>query len=729
MSIRFSESRKLFILSGKTISYVFYIDANGRPVHLHFGGKVLGEEGLVPQEIRKGHSSFSPWGPGENPKDSPDALPLEFSGFNTGDFRIGSATVLTENGSQITDALYVSHRIYPGKGASAGLPCAYAGETGNVETLEVTLRDTACEVEFVLRYSVFEDCDTIVRSVRAVNRSASPVVLRRLMSAQLDLPHTAFDFIQLSGSWARERHAERTPLHPGIQAIRSVRGASGHQNSPAIALAAHDATEYSGDVCGALLAYSGNFLIETECEQYGTARLVLGINPEMFSWTLAPGEAFETPEACLTFSGEGLGRMSRNFHDFMRNHLIRDGWARKKRPLLVNSWEAAYFDFDSEKLLGIAKSAAELGIEMLVLDDGWFGERNDDTTSLGDWFVNTAKIGDLGGLVRKINALGLKFGLWFEPEMISEKSLLYREHPDWVLHEPGRRRSIGRQQMVLDMSRPEVVQYLFDTIAGVLRSANIEYIKWDMNRNLTEVYSAALPPERQGEVAHRYVLGVYRLHEMLLEAFPGLLIEGCSGGGGRFDAGMLGYVPQIWCSDDTDAMERIRIQLGTSLFYPVSAMGAHVSVCPNHITGRSTPFATRGNIALSGTFGYELDLTKLSEEEREMVRVQVAEYHKYHDLIACGDLYRLSNAFSVNAFDAWMYVSPDRREALITAVCRFDEPNSCVRFVCPRGLDPERIYEMDGMRVSGATLMALGIQVKSLAGDGASRLYYLRALS
>lgn len=729
MSIRFSESRKLFILSGKTISYVFYIDANGRPVHLHFGGKVLGEEGLVPQEIRKGHSSFSPWGPGENPKDSPDALPLEFSGFNTGDFRIGSATVLTENGSQITDALYVSHRIYPGKGASAGLPCAYAGETGNVETLEVTLRDTACEVEFVLRYSVFEDCDTIVRSVRAVNRSASPVVLRRLMSAQLDLAHTAFDFIQLSGSWARERHAERTPLHPGIQAIRSVRGASGHQNSPAIALAAHDATEYSGDVCGALLAYSGNFLIETECEQYGTARLVLGINPETFSWTLAPGEAFETPEACLTFSGEGIGRMSRNFHDFMRNHLIRDGWARKKRPLLVNSWEAAYFDFDAEKLLGIAKSAAELGIEMLVLDDGWFGARNDDTTSLGDWFVNTAKIGDLGELVRKINALGLKFGLWFEPEMISEKSVLYGEHPDWVLHEPGRRRSIGRQQMVLDMSRPEVVQYLFDTIAGVLRSANIEYIKWDMNRNLTEVYSAALPPDRQGEVAHRYVLGVYRLHEMLLEAFPGLLIEGCSGGGGRFDAGMLGYVPQIWCSDDTDAMERIRIQLGTSLFYPVSAMGAHVSVCPNHITGRTTPFVTRGNIALSGTFGYELDLTKLSKEERELVRVQVAEYHRYHDLIACGDLYRLSSAFSLNAFDAWMYVSRNRREALITVVSRFSEPNCGVRFVRPRGLDPETAYEVDGMRVSGATLMALGIQVKLPAGDGASRLYYLRALS
>ncbi|MGN0869642.1 MAG: alpha-galactosidase, partial [Victivallales bacterium] len=548
------------------------------------------------------------------------------------------------------------------------------------------------------------------------------------MSAQLDLPHTGFDFVQLSGSWSRERHPERTPLHSGIQSIRSVRGASGHQNSPAIALAAHDATEYSGDVYGAVLAYSGNFLIEAECEQYGTARLCAGINPENFSWMLAPGESFETPEVYLTYSGEGLGGMSRNLHDFMRSHLIRDGWADRKRPLLVNSWEAAYFDFDSAKLLGIAESAAKLGIEMLVLDDGWFGARNDDTTSLGDWFVNTDKIGDLGELVKKINALGVKFGLWFEPEMISEKSELYRKHPEWVLHEPGRRRSIGRQQMLLDMSRPDVVQYLFETISNILHSANIEYVKWDMNRNLTEVYSDTLPPERQGEVAHRFMLGVYRLHEMLLKEFPGLLIEGCSGGGGRFDAGMLGYVPQIWCSDDTDAMERILIQLGTSYFYPVSTIGAHVSVCPNHITGRSTPFATRGNIALSGTFGYELDLTRLAEEDQALVRKQVADYHRYHHIIATGDLYRLSDSFKVNPFDAWMYVSKDRKEALVTAVCRFCQPNSGVRFVRPRGLDPETVYEVDGMQVSGATLMSVGFQAKLEPGDGASRIYYLKAL-
>ena len=590
------------------------------------------------------------------------------------------------------------------------------------------MRDTACELEFILSYSVFEECNTIVRSVKAVNNTASPLVIRRLMSAQLDLPHTGFDFVQLSGSWSRERHPERTPLHSGIQSIRSVRGASGHQNSPAIALAAHDATEYSGDVYGAVLAYSGNFLIEAECEQYGTARLCAGINPENFSWMLAPGESFETPEVYLTYSGEGLGGMSRNLHDFMRSHLIRDGWADRKRPLLVNSWEAAYFDFDSAKLLGIAESAAKLGIEMLVLDDGWFGERNDDTTSRGDWFVNTDKIGDLGELVKKINALGVKFGLWFEPEMISEKSKLYQEHPEWVLHEPGRRRSIGRQQMLLDMSRPDVVQYLFETISNILYSANIEYVKWDMNRNLTEVYSDTLPPERQGEVAHRFMLGVYRLHEMLLKEFPGLLIEGCSGGGGRFDAGMLGYVPQIWCSDDTDAMERILIQLGTSYFYPVSTIGAHVSVCPNHITGRSTPFATRGNIALSGTFGYELDLTKLTEEDQALVRKQVADYHRYHHIIAGGDLYRLSDSFKVNPFDAWMYVSKDRKEALVTAVCRFCQPNSGVRFVRPRGLDPETVYEVDGMQVSGATLMSIGIQVKLEPGDGASRIYYLKAL-
>lgn len=728
MSVQFIENKNLFILSCAKLSCAFYVDANKRLVHLHFGGKVLGEEGLLPQEIRKGHSSFSPWADGEKPEDSADALPLEFSGFNTGDFRINSATVLTENGSAATDALYVSHHIYKGKKRLAGLPSAFAGDHDSVETLEITMRDTACELEFILSYSVFEECNTIVRSVKAVNNTALPLVIRRLMSAQLDLPHTGFDFVQLSGSWSRERHPERTPLHSGIQSIRSVRGASGHQNSPAIALAAHDATEYSGDVYGAVLAYSGNFLIEAECEQYGTARLCAGINPENFSWMLAPGESFETPEVYLTYSGEGLGGMSRNLHDFMRSHLIRDGWADRKRPLLVNSWEAAYFDFDSAKLLGIAESAAKLGIEMLVLDDGWFGARNDDTTSLGDWFVNTDKIGDLGELVKKINALGVKFGLWFEPEMISEKSKLYQEHPEWVLHEPGRRRSIGRQQMLLDMSRPDVVQYLFETISNILHSANIEYVKWDMNRNLTEVYSDMLPPERQGEVAHRFMLGVYRLHEMLLKEFPGLLIEGCSGGGGRFDAGMLGYVPQIWCSDDTDAMERILIQLGTSYFYPVSTIGAHVSVCPNHITGRSTPFATRGNIALSGTFGYELDLTKLTEEDQALVRKQVADYHRYHHIIARGDLYRLSDSFKVNPFDAWMYVSKDRKEALVTAVCRFCQPNSGVRFVRPRGLDPETVYEVDGMQVSGATLMSIGIQVKLEPGDGASRIYYLKAL-
>ena len=729
MSIRYIQNLKLFVLDTERSSYAFRIDADGRPIHLHYGGRLLGDGGLVDQDGFRLRASFSPFPEGTSGYRTPDALQLEFSGFNSSDFRITSAAVRRPNGSQIADGIYESHRVISGKPRLTGLPSSFETEDEQAVTLELTLKDPACDIRYILSYSVFEKCDVITRTIRVKNDTGGPVSIERIMSLQLDFSTNEMDFIDVYGAHLQERIPERTPLRHGIQSVKSNRGSSGHQSTPAIALVSRDASEEHGDAYGIMLEYSGSYVIEAECEQFGTTRVCAGICPDNFSWRLEPGELFEAPEAILTYSDNGLGGMSRNFHDFIRQHVIRDGWASRKRPILVNSWEAAYFDFDAKKLLGIAKAAADLGIEMLVLDDGWFGKRNDDKTSLGDWFVNTEKIGDLGKLVGDINALGVKFGLWFEPEMISEQSELYKAHPDWVLHEPGRRRSIGRQQMMLDMSRPEIVQYLFDTIASILRSANIEYIKWDMNRNLTEVYSEALPPERQGEVTHRYMLGVYRLHEMLLKEFPSLLIEGCSGGGGRYDAGMLHYVPQIWCSDNTDALERIRIQLGTSLFYPNSTMGAHVSVCPCHATGRSTPFKTRGYVAFQGTFGYELDLTKLSDEDRATVSRQIEDFHKYHQIVADGDFYRLSDIFSTNAFDAWLNVSKDKRTAILTEVTRISMLPPCIRYLRLRGLDANTIYDVNGSRISGATLMSRGLVYNDdYPPDGDSKMIVIKAI-
>ena len=513
--------------------------------------------------------------------------------------------------------------------------------------------------------------------------------------------------------------------------FRSARGSSGHQYNPGVVLASKNATEQYGEVYGMLLLYSGSYAVEVEADEYESTRAMIGINRETFSWTLEKGAEFNSPEALLMFSANGFNGLSAQSHAFLTNHVIRSPWKHVKRPILVNNWEATYFDFTDSKIYDLAKSASKLGIEMLVLDDGWFGERNDDTTSLGDWFVNRKKVGDLGKLVGKINKLGMKFGLWFEPEMISGASELYRKHPEWVLTVPGGNRSLGRNQMVLDMSRGEVVDYLFETIAGILHSANIEYIKWDMNRNLTEIHSAALPPERQGEVAHRYVLGVYELHERLLNEFPNLLIEGCSGGGGRFDAGMLYYVPQIWCSDDTDAIERVSIQLGTSLFYPSATMGAHVSVCPNHQTHRSVPFQFRGDVALAGTFGYELDVTRLDKDDQQMIREQVAQYHKYNDLIREGTFLRITEGFGHDDVAAWCWVSADRKEALVTAVRKFDSPCSqtpVVRLRIP-GLDAARKYTIEnGGTFHGSTLMNAGINISSdLRGNAVSALYHLKA--
>lgn len=728
MQISFSKKTKTFRLDTRNSTYAMMIGPGGELRHLYYGAAIAEDD--ITAFAHRRDRAFSPYPEGLTSNESLNIACLEYSTFGNGDFHNTAAALRKQNGTAVTSAVYKTHMIAKGKAPLPGLPASFAPEK-QVQTLEITLTDTFSGALIVLRYSIFDDSDVIARSVKIVNKSKETIRIEKLMSAQLDLDSMQYDMVYLQGKWARERHAMRTPLQPGMQGFRSARGSSGHQYNPGVVLASKNATEQYGEVYGMLLLYSGSYAVEVEADEYESTRAMIGINRETFSWTLEKGAEFNSPEALLMFSANGFNGLSAQSHAFLTNHVVRSPWKHVKRPILVNNWEATYFDFTDSKIYDLAKSASKLGIEMLVLDDGWFGERNDDTTSLGDWFVNRKKVGDLGKLVGKINKLGMKFGLWFEPEMISGASELYRKHPEWVLTVPGGNRSLGRNQMVLDMSRGEVVDYLFETIAGILHSANIEYIKWDMNRNLTEIHSAALPPERQGEVAHRYVLGVYELHERLLNEFPNLLIEGCSGGGGRFDAGMLYYVPQIWCSDDTDAIERVSIQLGTSLFYPSATMGAHVSVCPNHQTHRTVPFQFRGDVALAGTFGYELDVTRLDKDDQQMIHEQVAQYHKYNDLIREGTFLRITEGFGHDDVAAWCWVSADRKEALVTAVRKFDSPCSqtpVVRLRIP-GLDAARKYTIEnGGTFHGSTLMNAGINISSdLRGNAVSALYHLKA--
>ncbi|MBO5960153.1 MAG: alpha-galactosidase, partial [Lentisphaeria bacterium] len=618
---------------------------------------------------------------------------------------------------------------YAGRPEISGLPHARVNGDNTVETLEVTLHDPATEIEYVLDYTVFPEQDCIVRSMLIRNTSQNRAVIERAMSFCLDINNMEYALIQTHGSYGRERFGfSRTPLHTGVQTIFSSRNSSGHDHNPAFALASKDATEDRGEVFGGMLVYSANFSIEIEADPFFRTRVVGGIGSD-FSWTLEPGETFRTPEAILTRSSEGLGGMSRNFHDMIRDHLIRPYWAHRERPILINNWEGTYMNFDRKKLLAIADSAAECNLEMFVLDDGWFGHRDDDRSSLGDWFVYEKKVGSLKTLAEEINRKGLVFGLWFEPEMISEDSELYKLHPDWVFTAPGRDKTYGRNQLVLNMGIPAVVDYLYSMIAKILHSAPIAYMKWDFNRQPAEISNPLLPPDRQKEAAHRFMLGTYELHRRLLEEFPELLIEGCSGGGGRFDAGILYYTPQIWTSDNTDAIDRLFIQSCTSLFYPCSAQGAHVSVCPNHGTGRTTPLETRGLVALAGTFGYELDMTKMTDGEKETVRQQCAMYHQYHHLVSDGDQYRLADPWDCRCCQ-WEFAAKDGSEAIVIDVVFRQIIHPGTRFMRLRGLNPDAMYRETGTdRIfSGAFLMNAGITIKPDGRDYVANLIHFKSI-
>ncbi|MCL1953103.1 MAG: alpha-galactosidase [Oscillospiraceae bacterium] len=725
MAIFYDQNSKTLLLQAGKASYAMQVSPEGTLCHLYFGGHVSDSD-LSHLLETGGGASFSPNTPGGGP--TLDTLLQEYPGCGVSDFRVPAVAVRAENGARAVCLQYVSHEIMPGcKPSLPGLPALYLNSPGEADTLAIVLEDALLGLRVTLYYCAFAGEPVITRWAVAENTGAQVLQIESLQSACVDFPCMDFDMLGFHGAHNRERQLERHALFHGTQALQSRRGSSGHQLNPFTILCEHNTDETQGEAYGFHLVYSGNFKLEVESSQMHSSRVVVGINPEGFSWRLEPGESLASPEAVLCWSGEGLGGLSRALHRVYRDNLIRGEWKHKPRPILINSWEAAYFNFDADKLVAFARAAAQTGVDLLVMDDGWFGKRDDDTTSLGDWFVNQEKLGcTLGELSARVNAEGLRFGIWFEPEMISPDSDLHRAHPDWALHIPGRGRSLGRQQSVLNLTLPEVRENLFGQISAVLRSADIAYLKWDFNRNLTEVFSALYPPARQGEVAHRYVLGLYELLERLTSAFPHILFESCSGGGGRFDPGMLYYMPQTWCSDNTDPVDRLRIQYGTSMAYPIPSMGAHVSA--NRARGRVTSLRYRADIAMAGTFGYELDPLKLPPEDIAEMRECNEEFYARRQLISTGDFYRLISPFEQPNRAAWMFVAPDKGEALLQCFTVLAEPNAWDLRVYPRGLDPDAVYEIGdwGVALHGDTLMRAGLRMQWFAGDFMSRNIYMR---
>ena len=732
--IKFDQKNKTFRIDTPSSTYCITVAQKGYLSHSYYGPKI-GDDDV--SYLTRQFEYFMSQGDLFREKHTLlDFLPQEMPTDGMGDFRESALAISNDKGNNGVELMYKDFKILDEAQTLPGLPSVFGNKA---QTLEIICQDEILQTQVHLFYTVFEDLDAIIRSTRIVNNGTNPIFIKKALSASFDIDSDNYDVITLHGSWARERHIERHPVHMGKQGVLSMRGETSHQEHPFIALVDHNTDENSGKVYAMNFIYSGNFVADVQKNQFDSIRMVMGINPENFCWKLNAGQIFDTPQAVLVFSDKGLNGMSHTFHDLYRDHLIRSPYKNKMRPILINNWEATYFDFDTEKLLDIAREASKDGIEMLVMDDGWFGCRNSDNCSLGDWFVNEEKIkGGLKYLVEEVNKLGMKFGIWFEPEMISPDSDLYRSHPDWAIQIPGRTPGMSRQQLVLDITRKEVEDYAYECVAKILRSANIEYVKWDMNRQLSDIGSLSLPADQIGEFYHRYVLALYRMQNKLVTEFPNLLLENCSGGGARFDPGMFYFSPQIWCSDDTDAIERLSIQEGTALIYPLSTMGAHVSVCPNHAVGRVTPFKTRGYVALSGTFGYELDITKLPQEERALIPHQVELYKKYSDLVRTGDYWRIASYSQNHEYDCWMSLSKDKKRALVTFVQVFNHPNYKTRFIKIQGLDENKKYKISFpdenqndfpvIEMTGLTIKNAGIPVKRDWGDFNAKLIYIEAL-
>lgn len=693
MPITYNEQSREFHLYNNKISYLIKILANEQLGQLYFGKRIPNRENhdyLVENTYRPVTSYVFD----DDYSFSLGNVKQEYPAYGTTDQRRPALDIKQPNGSRITDFKYVSHKIYAGKRKLTGLPATYVENESEATTLEINLYDELIQVTLCLQYTIFENSAAIARSVKFSNDSDQKYQLKTALSLNLDLPDANYEWLQFSGAWGRERHLHKTPLRPGIQAINSARGASSHMQNPFVILKRPFTTEEQGEALGVSFVYSSNFLAQAEVDEYSVTRLQIGIDPFQFSWCLKPNETFQTPEAILAYTSEGLNQLSQTFQKLYTTRLARGYWRDKERPILINNWEATYFDFTEEKLLSIAKKAKELGIELFVLDDGWFGERTKETAGLGDWYVNRNRLKNgISGLSRKIHDLGMMFGLWFEPEMVNKDSDLYRKHPDYIIETPKRHASHGRKQYVLDFSRKEVVDNIYEQLVKILDEGEIDYIKWDMNRNITECYSIAYPPEQQGEIMHRYILGVYDLYERLIERYPKILFESCASGGGRFDAGMLYYAPQAWTSDDSDAIERLKIQYGTSFGYPQSMMGAHVSASPNEQLGRNTPLKIGGDVAFFGAFGYELDLDKLSSTELASIKKQIELMKKYRSIFQYGTFYRLKSPFEGNIV-SWMVVSEDKSQAIVGYYKILNDVNCEYRRLCLPGLDADTLYNV-----------------------------------
>lgn len=720
MPIIYNEKTREFHLYNQEISYIIKILDNDQPGQLYYGKRLTHKEDFS-HLFEYAMRDMSPYAFEGNSTFSLENIKQEYPTFGCGDMRFPAYEIERENGSHVVEFVYKEHKIYNGKPKLEGLPATYVESDDEAQTLELVLEDTSINTRIVLLYTIYEAFPVIARSVRFECDSDEKITLLSAMSACVDLPDKDYEMIDLAGVWARERHVRRHKLDYGIQSIYSMRGCSSYQFNPFLALARENADEFQGQVYGFSLVYSGNFLAQTEVDNYDTARVLMGIHPNGFKWTLEKGESFQTPEMVMVYSEAGLNGMSQTFHKLYRTRLARGTWRDKVRPILINSWEAFYFDFDAPKLLGLADAATDLGMELFVLDDGWFGKRDDSTSSLGDWYPNEEKLkGTLKELAEKINAKGLKFGLWIEPEMTNKDSDLYRAHPDWLLAEQGKRICHSRTQYVLDFSKKEVREYIGDMLENLLAEVPVSYIKWDMNRTFSEVFSNGNDREYQGKVCHKYILGVYELYERLTSRFPHVLFESCASGGARFDPGMLYYAPQGWTSDDTDAIERLKIQYGTSMVYPVSCMGSHVSASPNHQTNRVTPIETRADVAYFGTFGYELDLLKLGEEDKAEIRRQIAFMKEKRDLIQKGTFYRLKSPFEGNE-TAWMIVSEDQKKALVGYYRVMQPVNVGFKRLKLKGLKEDTCYKVSGYAYDcyGDELMQVGM----ILSDSASGVW------
>ncbi len=714
MAILYHEEKHIFTLQTTRTTYQMKVDEFGFLLHLYYGGKITGQMDYLLTYQDRGFSG-NPFDTGNDRTYSMDVLPQEYPCLGSGDYRSSALVIRNGDGSECCDLRYAGYQIKKGKYGLSGLPAVYADEK-EAETLEILMEDPVSKVQVVLLYGVLEGEDVITRSARIINQGEGRVVVEKAASACLDFLGGNYDMISFYGRHAMERNFQCTPIRHGNFVIGSRRGTSSHQYNPAVMIAEPGTSEDTGRCYGMVFVYSGNFMAEAEMDQYDHTRVLMGLQSDLFHYPLSGGEELLVPETILGYSGNGFGRLSRMYHKCIREHICRGKYKDQPRPVLINSWEAAYFNLSGETILKLAKDAAGLGMDMVVMDDGWFGKREDDNSGLGDWQVNEKKLGcTLGDLISNVNALGVKFGIWIEPEMISEDSDFYREHGDWVMRIPGRKPVRARNQLVLDFSRQDVREHVFEQICQVLDQGNIEYVKWDMNRSLADIYSLE---DVQGKVTYDYVLGVYDFLEKLMQRYPDLLIEGCSGGGGRFDAGMLYYTPQIWCSDNTDAVDRLRIQDGTSFFYPVSAVGSHVSAVPNHQTGRNVSLSARGVTAMAGTFGYELDTGTLTEEEKEEIREQVKKYKKYESLIRTGDYYRLSDPFE-DPYASWMFVSMDKRQALLNVVMLEMHGNMTISYVRLRGLEPEASYQDvgTGKCYYGSALMEAGLPMPAQMGE------------